>query len=151
MKTPKYIDINYFTDKKAEEIKNKGGIILLGRIYDYKDGKLIKRKNNMKKDWKFWVMTICLVMCSIIHIIQKDWSCLIWIINVALWYYVGGWIISQYEGLTECQDSLLRDYCRIIELQSNRIKELENGKGREDSSDSGAGVVAEEALQAHEE
>lgn len=105
----------------------------------------------MKKDWKFWVMTICLVMCSIIHIIQKDWSCLIWIINVALWYYVGSWIISQYEGLTECQDSLLRDYCRIIELQSNRIKELENGKDREDKADSGAGVVAEKALQAHEE
>lgn len=80
----------------------------------------------MKKDWKFWVMTICLVMCFIINIIQKDWSCLIWIINVALWYYVGSWIISQYERLTECQDSLLRDYCRIIELQSNRIKELEN-------------------------
>ena len=105
----------------------------------------------MKRDWKFWVMTICLVTCSIIHIIQKDWSCLIWIINVALWYYVGSWIISQYEGLTECQDSLLRDYCRIIELQSNRIKELENGKDRKDSSDSGAGVVAEESLQAHEE
>ena len=105
----------------------------------------------MKKNWKFWVMTICLVMCSIIHIIQKDWSCLIWIINVALWYYVGSWIISQYERLTECQDSLLRDYCRIIELQSNRIKELENGKDREDSADSGAGVVAEEAFQAHEE
>ena len=80
----------------------------------------------MKKDWKFWVMTICLVMCFIINIIQKDWSCLIWIINVALLYYVGSWIISQYERLTECQDSLLRDYCRIIELQSNRIKELEN-------------------------
>ena len=57
---------------------------------------------------------------------KKDWSCLIWIINVALWYYAGSWIISQYERLTECQDSLLRDYCRIIELQSNRIKELEN-------------------------
>ena len=41
-------------------------------------------------------------------------------------YYVGSWNIYQYERLTECQDSLLRDYCRIIELQSNRIKELEN-------------------------
>lgn len=105
----------------------------------------------MKKDWKFWVTTIGFVMCSIIHIIQKDWSCLIWIISAALWNYVGNWIIYQYERLFECQDSLLRDYCRIIELQSNRIKELENGKDREDSSDSGAGVVAGEALQAHEE
>lgn len=53
MKTPKYIDINYFTDKKAEEIKNKGGIILLGRIYDYKDGKLVRRECDKKEvDWK---------------------------------------------------------------------------------------------------
>ena len=151
MKTPKCIDINYFTDKKAEEIKNKGGIILLGRIYDYKDGKLIKRKNNMKKDWKFWVATVCLVVSFVISIITKNYTCAIWVFNTGLWHYGGNWIISQYKRLTECQDSLLRDYCRIIELQSNRIKELENEKDREDSSDSRAGVVAEEALQAHEE
>lgn len=80
----------------------------------------------MKKDWKFWVMTICFVMCSITNIIQKDWSCLIWIINAALWYYVGNWIISRYEKLTECQDSLIEDYLKIMKLQSDRIKELED-------------------------
>lgn len=53
MNAPKYIDINYFTDKQAEKIKKNGGIILLGRIYDYKDGKLVRRKCDKKDvDWK---------------------------------------------------------------------------------------------------
>lgn len=53
MNAPKYIDIDYFTDKKAEKIKKNGGIILLGRIYDYKDGKLVRRECDEKEaDWK---------------------------------------------------------------------------------------------------
>ena len=105
----------------------------------------------MKKGWNFWATTACLVVSFVISIITENYTCAIWGFSAALWYYGGNWIISQYKRLTERQDSLLRVYCRIIELQSDRIKELENGKDREDKADSGAGVVAEEALQTHEE
>lgn len=41
---------------------------------------------------------------------------------------------------------------QMIKAKENVEKlKLENGKDRKDSADSGAGVVAEEALQAHEE
>ena len=105
----------------------------------------------MKKGWKFWVGLICWCASFVVAIMQKDFTLVIWIICAGLGYFGLNYIIPRYEFLIKQRDDLIENYWTIIQVQSDRIKELENGKDREDSSDSRAGVVAEEALQAHEE
>ena len=93
-------------------------------------------------------------MCFILSLIDKNVTCAIWVFNAGLWYYWGKYKISQYERLIDCQDDMLEHYIKIMSVQSDIIKKLEdklNGENHKDNADSGAGVVAEEALQAHEE
>ena len=96
-------------------------------------------------DWKTYVMIISTVMMVFVDCRDCDYLSAVWVVLAfALWCtnYI---FQNRYEEL-KSEDQV------VMSIQTEIIKELTDKlDGRKDNADSGAGVVAEEALQAHEE
>lgn len=106
-------------------------------------------------DWKTYVMIISTVMMVFIDCQDCDYLSAVWVILAfALWCtnYILQIGLTEYRRICyRYKKQKLEDQI-IMTIQSETIKELiDKLDGRKDNADSGAGVVAEEALQAHEE
>lgn len=106
-------------------------------------------------DWKTYVMIISTVMMVFIDCQDCDYLSAVWVILAfALWCtnYILQIGINEYRRICNGYEELKSEAQVIMSIQAEMIKELTDKlDGRKDNADSGAGVVAEEALQAHEE
>lgn len=102
----------------------------------------------MFSDWKTYVMIISTVMMVFIDCSDCDYFSAVWVVLAfALWCanYISQIYITEYRRISD-------RYEDVMSIQAAIIKELTDKlDGRKDNADSGAGVVAEESLQAHEE
>lgn len=103
-------------------------------------------------DWKTYVMIISMVMMVFVDCSDCDYLSAVWVVLAfALWCY--NYILQI--GITEYRriyKELQSEAQVVMSIQGAIIKELTDKlDGRKDNADSGAGVVAEESLQAHEE
>ena len=112
----------------------------------------------MKKlfsDWKFYVMIISTVTMVFIDCQDCDYISAVWVVlGFALWCvnYILQIDITEYRRICDRYKELQSEAQVVMSIQTEIIKELTDKlDGRKDNADSGAGVVAEEALQAHEE
>lgn len=112
----------------------------------------------MKKlfsDWKTYVMIIGTVMMVFVDCSDCDYLSAVWVVLAfALWCinYILNIDLTEYRRICNRYEELKSEAQVVMSIQAAMIKEL-NDKldGRKDNADSGAGVVAEESLQAHEE
>lgn len=106
-------------------------------------------------DWKTYVMIISTVMMVFVDCQDCDYLSAVWVVLAfALWCYNYILQISLTEYRRTCNryEELKSEAQVVMSVQAAIIKELTDKlDGRKDNADSGAGVVAEEALQAHEE
>lgn len=107
------------------------------------------------KDWKTWAFLGFSLLNIVICICEKDITEALWCLLATTLYLVGGLeniAVQEASDYIKKQENAIMEAGVIMATQAAIIKEL-NDKldGRKDNSDSGAGVVAEEALQAHEE
>lgn len=106
-------------------------------------------------DWKTYVMIISMVMMVFVDCSDCDYLSAVWVVLAfALWCYnyilqIG---ITEYRRICNRYEESKSEAQVVMSIQAAIIKELTDKlDGRKDNADSGAGVVAEEALQAHEE
>ena len=107
------------------------------------------------KDWKTWGVLGCGLLNIVLSLYEKDWTEVMWCFIATTLYFVGSILSIVMQAASEHiekQENAIMKAGVIMDTQAAIIKEL-NDKldGRKDNADSGAGVVAEEALQAHEE
>lgn len=106
-------------------------------------------------DWKTYVMIISTVMMVFVDCQDCDYLSAVWVVLAfALWCtnYILQIGITEYRRICNRYEELKSEAQVIMSIQAETIKELTDKlDGRKDNADSGAGVVAEEALQAHEE
>lgn len=106
-------------------------------------------------DWKTYVMIISTVMMVFVDCSDCDYLSAVWVVLAfALWclnymLLIG---LTEYRRICDKHEELNSEAQVVMSIQAEIIKELTDKlDGRKDNADSGAGVVAEEALQAHEE
>ena len=106
-------------------------------------------------DWKTYVMIISTVMMVFIDCQDCDYLSAVWVVLAfALWCanYIFQIGITKYRRICNRYEELKSEAKVVMSLQAEIIKALTDElDGRKDNADSGAGVVAEDALQAHEE
>lgn len=106
-------------------------------------------------DWKTYVMIISTVMMVFVDCQDCDCLSAVWVILAfALWCtnYILQIGLTQYRRICDRYKELQSEAQVVMSIQTAIIKELTDKlDGRKDNADSGAGVVAEESLQAHEE
>lgn len=106
-------------------------------------------------DWKTYVMIISTVMMVFVDCSDCDYLSAVWVVLAfALWCtnYILQIGITEYRRICDRHKELQSEAQVVMSTQAAIIKELTDKlDGRKDNADSGAGVVAEEALQAHEE
>lgn len=106
-------------------------------------------------DWKTYVMIISTVMMVFVDCQECDYLSAVWVVLAfALWCtnYILQIGITEYRRICDRYEELKSEAQVVMSIQAEIIKELTDKlDGRKDNADSGAGVVAEEALQAHEE
>lgn len=109
----------------------------------------------MFSDWKTYVMIISTVMMVFVDCQDCDYLSAVWVILAfALWCtnYIFQIGLTEYRRTCNRYEEQKSEAQVVISIQAEIIKELTDKlDGRKDNDDSGAGVVAEEALQAHEE
>ena len=100
-------------------------------------------------------MIISTVMMVFVDCQDCDYLSAVWVVlALALWCYnyilqIG---LTEYRRTCNRYEELKSEAQVVMSIQAEIIKELTDKlDGRKDNADSGAGVVAEEALQAHEE
>lgn len=107
------------------------------------------------KDWKTWFILGCGLLNIVASLYEKDWTEVMWCFLATTLYLVGGLeniAVQKASEHIEKQENAIMEAGVIMDTQAAIIKELTDKlDGRKDNADSGAGVVAEEALQAHEE
>ena len=108
-------------------------------------------------DWKTYVMIISTVMMVFVDCQDCDYLSAVWVVLAfALWCanYIFQIGLTEYRRICNRYEELKSEAQVVMSIQAELIKELTDkldGQDSKDSADSGAGVVAEEALQAHEE
>lgn len=106
-------------------------------------------------DWKFYVMIISTIMMVFVDCSDCDYLSAVWVVLAfALWCtnYILQIGITEYRRICNRYEELKSEAQVVMSIQAEIIKVLTDKlDGRKDNADSGAGVVAEEALQAHEE
>ena len=106
-------------------------------------------------DWKTYVMIISTVMMVFIDCSDCDYLSAVWVVLAfALWCtnYILQIGLTEYRRICNRYEELESEAQVVMSIQAAIIKELTDKlDGHKDNADSGSGVVAEEALQAHEE
>ena len=106
-------------------------------------------------DWKTYVMIISTVMMVFVDCSDCDYLSAVWVVLAfALWCanYILQIGITEYRRICNRYEELKSEAQVVMSIQAEIIKELTDKlDGRKDNAGSGSGVVAEEALQAHEE
>ena len=100
-------------------------------------------------------MIISTVMMVFVDCQDCDYLSAVWVILAfVLWCtnYILQIGITEYRRICNRYEELKSEAQVVMSIQAEIIKQLTDKlDGRKDNADSGAGVVAEEALQAHEE
>lgn len=100
-------------------------------------------------------MIISTAMMVFVDCSDCDYLSAVWVV-LAFAFWCANYIlqigITEYRRICDRHEELKSEAQVVMSIQAAIIKELTDKlDGRKDNADSGAGVVAEEALQAHEE